>query len=241
MCQSHSRVCCIDTLSAVSGCTEHIEFTVIHIQMEIDFLCFRHNSNCTGRGMDTSAGFCFRNSLHTMYTTFIFQSGISTCTCDHKCYFLKSADSVLIETHHFCFPAAGFCIFHIHTVNLCCKKGSFIPTCTCTDLHNNVLVIIRIFRKKKDLKFMLQFLYILLCLRQFFLQHFPHIFIFLFLKHGKTVLYRFFVFLILPVSIYYRLQIALLFHQLLKMFLIIGNSRLSKLIKHLFKTNEQIV
>ena len=47
--------------------------------------------------MDTSAGFCFRNSLYTMYTTFIFQSGISTCTCDHKCYFLKSADSVLIE------------------------------------------------------------------------------------------------------------------------------------------------
>ena len=46
-------------------------------------------------------------------------------------------------------------------VNLCCKKGSFIPTCTCTNLHNNVLVIIRIFRKKKDLKFMLQFLYIL--------------------------------------------------------------------------------
>ena len=34
---------------------------------------------------------------------------------------ILSADSVLIETHHFCFPAAGFCIFHIHTVNLCRK------------------------------------------------------------------------------------------------------------------------
>ena len=97
MCQSHSRVCCIDTLSAVSGCTEHIEFTVIHIQMEINLLCFRHNGYGTGGSMDTSAGFCFRNSLYTVYTTFIFQSGISTCTCDHKCYFLKSADSVLIE------------------------------------------------------------------------------------------------------------------------------------------------
>ena len=133
--------------------------------MEVDFLRFRHDCNCTGRGMDTSAGFCLRNSLYTMHTALIFQSGICARTCDHECYFLETTDSVLIKTHHLCFPAAGFCVFYIHTVNLRCKKSCLVSTGTCTNLNDNVLVIIRVLRQKQDLKFMFQFLYILLRIR----------------------------------------------------------------------------
>ena len=61
-----------------------------------------------------------------MYTALIFQAGISTLSLDHKRDFLESADTVLIETHHLCLPSSGFCVFHIHTVDLCCKKRRLI-------------------------------------------------------------------------------------------------------------------
>ena len=46
-----------------------------------------------------------RSRLYTMYTTFVFKSGIGSLTLDHKCNFLKSTDAILIETHHLCLPS----------------------------------------------------------------------------------------------------------------------------------------
>lgn len=46
--QTDCGVSGIDTLTAVSGCTEHVKFAVIHIQVEVDFLCFRHNGHGNG-------------------------------------------------------------------------------------------------------------------------------------------------------------------------------------------------
>ena len=40
--------------------------------MEVDFFCFRHDCNGTCRCMNTSAGFCFRYTLYTMNTAFVF-------------------------------------------------------------------------------------------------------------------------------------------------------------------------
>ena len=145
MCKTYCRVCCIDALSTVSGCSEHIKLTVVHIQMEINFFGFRHNCHSTGRRMDTSAGFCLRDSLYTMYPTLILQTGICSLSLDHKCNFFESTDPILIQTHHLRLPSAGFCVFHIHTINLCCKQSSLITARTCTDLYDNIFAVIRIF------------------------------------------------------------------------------------------------
>ena len=95
--KTYRRICGIDTLSTVSGCTEYIKLTFVQIQMEIDLLCLRHDRNGTSRSMDSSSGFRFRYSLHTMYTAFILQSRICALTFDHKCDFFKSTDPVLIQ------------------------------------------------------------------------------------------------------------------------------------------------
>ena len=47
--------------------------------------------------MDTSAGFCLRDSLYTMYPTLILQTGICSLSCDHKDTLFKTADPVLIQ------------------------------------------------------------------------------------------------------------------------------------------------
>src|SRR5699024_10553745 len=76
MSQTDCRVCCVDTLSSVSGCPHHIDTDILLIDHDIHFLCFRHDRHSDRRRMDSAAALRLRNSLHTVHTTFIFQSGI---------------------------------------------------------------------------------------------------------------------------------------------------------------------
>ena len=191
--------------------------------------------------MDTSAGFCFRYTLYTVYTTFVFKSGIGSLTLDHKCNFLKSTDAILIETHHLCLPSSGFRILHIHTVDLCSKKCRLITACTCTDLHDNILTVIRILRQKQDLEFLFQFFHTLLCIGKLFLEHFTHILILLFLQKRKTVLDSLFVFLIFCISIHDGLQITLLLHQLLKTLLVVCHAWFTQFVQYFLETNQQVI
>ena len=209
--------------------------------MEINFFRLRHDRYRTGRGMDPSAGLCLRYSLYTMNTAFVFQSGICTLTLDHEGNLLKAADAVLIEAEHLGFPATGLRVFHIHTINLCCKKCCLITACTSTDLNDNVLAVVRVLRKKKDLQLMLQLLHSLFCIGKLFLQHFTHLFVLLALQHGKTVLDGFLIFLIFFICVNDWLQVALLLHQLLKTFLVVRYSRLTKLIQNFLKAHKQIL
>ena len=119
--QTYGRVGRIDTLSTVTGRTEHIKFTVIQIQLEVDLFRLRHDRYGNGGSMDTSAGFGLRYTLYTVYTALILQTGIRTRSVDHKGNFLETADSVFVQGHQFGFPSAGLCVFYIHPVDLRCK------------------------------------------------------------------------------------------------------------------------
>ena len=164
--------------------------------------------------MDTSAAFCLWHTLYTMYTTFILHTGICSLSCDHKYNFLESTDSVFIEGDHLCLPASAVCIMYIHTVDLSRKKGSFISTCTCTDLHDNVLVIVRVFWKKKNLELLFQLFDSLLRLTEFFFCQLFHLFIGFFLQKRKTVFNVLFTIFIFFICLNNRGQIILFFHQL---------------------------
>ena len=131
--------------------------------------------------MDTSTGFGLRYTLYTVYPGFVFHLGISTFTIDHECYIFHSADTDLFTFYQLDFPSLAFCIMHIHTVDLCRKKCSLISACTGTDLNDNVLFIVRVLWKKKDLQFLFQFFYTFLVIIQLFFCKFTHLFIGLFL------------------------------------------------------------
>ena len=53
--QTDSGVRRVDALTAVSGGTEHIKFTLVEIQVEINLLRFRQDSYGHGGSMDSSA------------------------------------------------------------------------------------------------------------------------------------------------------------------------------------------
>ena len=167
--QSYCGIRRIYTLTTVSGCTEYIEFTVVHIDLNVYIFCLWHDSNGNGGCMDTSARLCFRNTLYTMYTTLVFQQRICALTSDHEADIFHTANTDLLNVHCLHFPAFGFCVMYIHTIDLCCEQSSLVSTCACTDLNDNIFIIIRVFRKQKDLHLFFQFLNTVFGIIQLFL------------------------------------------------------------------------
>ena len=151
MSQTYSWICRIDTLAAISWCTEYIKLAVIHINDNIDILCLRHDCNCCCWRMDSSAAFCLRHTLNTMHTAFVFKSGISTLSGDHKYNLFHTANTTLIYTDQLTFPAVSLCKSAVHTKQICGKKCCLISACTSTNLNKYVFLIIRIFWKKQKL------------------------------------------------------------------------------------------
>ena len=96
MSQADRRVCRVDTLTSVSGCTHHIDTDIFLIDHYVHFLRFRHDRHGHCGSVDPAAAFRLGNTLHTMHAALIFQPGIRSLTRDHEHAFLKTADPILI-------------------------------------------------------------------------------------------------------------------------------------------------
>ena len=214
--QTYCRVCRIDALSTVSGCTEHIEFTVVHVNLHVHVLCLRHDRYRNCRCMDPSAGLSLRYTLYAMYTGLILQFGVRALSGDHEADILHATDTDLLDIHCLDTPALTLSIVYIHPIYLGRKQCRLISACARTDLDDNVLVIIRILRQQKNFQLLLKLLNAATCICKLFLEHITHLFIGLLLQHGETLFDRLPAVLILLIGIYDRLKAALLLHQLLK-------------------------
>ncbi len=127
---------------------------------------------------------------------------------------------------------------HIHTVDLRCKKRCLVSACAGTDLHDYILIVVRIFGQQQDLQFLLQLLDPLLGPCQFFLQHLFHIGIGFFFQHDNAVVHILLTFFIFFIRFYNRGKIALFLHEHTKTFLIIRHRRFIQFTHDLFKTNQ---
>ena len=190
--------------------------------------------------MDTSAAFCFRHTLYPVYAAFVFKLGISSLSAYHEADIFHAADADFFHVHGFHFPALTFCIAHIHTVHFRCKKRCFVSACACTDFHDNVFIIVRVFGQQQDFHFLLQLFHTFSCLRQFFFQHLTHIFIAFRFQHSQTVLNILSAFFIFFVCLHNRGQITLFFHQRAEPLLIICHSGLMQLAHDFFVSDKQI-
>ena len=101
--------------------------------------------------MDTSAGLRLRHTLYAVHTGLILHQGVRALAVDHKGHTLHTADAGLVRLDNLGLPVLALRIMLVHTVNLRSEKRRLVSAGTGTDLHNNVLIIIRIFRKKQNL------------------------------------------------------------------------------------------
>ena len=125
---------------------------------------------------------------------------------------------------------AALRIMYIHTVKLCCKKRCLVTTGTCTNLQDNVSLIVWVFWQEKDFKLIFALLNLLFCGRKLFLQHLTHFFITFTFQHRYAVLNRLLGFLVFLIFLYDRSQVCLLLHQILKPLCIACHVRIRKFI-----------
>ena len=90
-----------------------------------------------------------------MHTALILEDTIDAISRDREDDFLVAPSSSLTHTGDLGSPATAFAVADIHLIEVACKEGSFIATCTATDLHDDVLRILGISgdQEKLDLFF----------------------------------------------------------------------------------------
>ena len=154
--QTYRRVRRVDALTAVSGCTEYIEFTVVHIDLHVEILYLRHNRNRDRRGVDSAAALRLRHTLHTMHTALIFEPRIRTLTGNHEADIFHAADADFFHVHRLHPPTLTLCIAHIHPINFRCKQRRLVAARTRTDFHDNVFLIVGVLGKQQDFQLLLQ-------------------------------------------------------------------------------------
>ena len=223
--QTHCGVSGIDTLTAVSGCTEHVKFTVIHINLNIHFLGLRHNRYRRGGGVDSTAGLCLRHTLNTVNTALIFEFRERSLTGNHEYSFLKAADSALIDADQFRFPTVALRKTGIHAVELRGKQRSLVSASSGANLHKYILVIVGILRQQEYLNFLLQLQDTLSGIGELFLRQLAHLLIALLLQQHQTVLDILLCAAILAVCLHNGSQICMFLHQFAKLCLILHHIR----------------
>ena len=145
--QTYCRVGGVDALSAVTGRTHNINTAVVHVDLNVYFLCLRHNCYGCGGGVDTSTGLGLRDTLYAVYAGLVLHLGVSALTGDHGLNLFEAADAVLTQGNNLYLPVLALCVVYVHTVKLCRKQGCLVAACAGTNLQDDVLVIVRVLRQ----------------------------------------------------------------------------------------------
>ena len=214
--QPDRRIGCVDALAAVSGSTHHINADVLLRDVNFDVVRdLRHDSHGHGGGVDSSSGLRLRNPLHPVHAALVFHSGVRAPADDLKGTFLKTTETVLIQTDQIRPPSSALRIPDVHAVDLRGKQGGFIPAGSGPKLHNDIFFIIGIPGQQQNLQLFFQPRFPVFCLPQLFFQKFPHFRVFLFFQHLCAFRNRLPVFLPLLIRLRNRLKLRLFLQKLL--------------------------
>ena len=92
--------------------------------------------------------FCLGDTLHAMYTAFVFEYSIHARTADLANNFFKTSGGSFGHTGNLHFPAFLLNKPTVHTKEVPCKNGGFVSSGSCTYLHYGVLAVLWICRNK---------------------------------------------------------------------------------------------
>ena len=121
----------------------------------------------------------------------------------------------------------ALCVVYVHTVKLCREQGCLIAACTCADLQDDILIIVRVFRQQQDLQFLLQLLHALLGIGKFLFGKLAHLLVALLFQKCQAVFDVLLCLLVGLVCLYQRRQVSLLLHELAETVLVFGYVRLA--------------
>ena len=157
--------------------------------------------------MYAASRLCLRHALHSVHTGLILKLRVGSLTVNHEGYLLEAAYAYLVKRSKLSLPAVLHCIACIHPVEVGCKKCRLISSDTCSYLHVNVFVVVRILRQQQNPQFIFHLLYNVSCGIKLLLKHIPHVRIIFMLKHIKCSITVIDCTLIALICLSYRLEI----------------------------------
>ncbi|MPL95766.1 hypothetical protein SDC9_41938 [bioreactor metagenome] len=131
--------------------------------------------------MDSPSAFGLRNTLDTVNTAFPTKRTVDILSADGNNQLLVATDTGFIGGKYFHFPSLLIRVVRIHSVQVCCKQGSFLATGTGPDFHDDILAFQGIGGDEQYFGFLLAQGKFFLKLVKLFTGHFKHLLVGLFL------------------------------------------------------------
>ena len=92
------------------------ENQVLWIDLNFNVLYLGKHGHRSGRGLDSSLGFGFGNTLYAMNAAFKFEAGLGAVSLDHKRDLTEAAKLSLVGAHKRGAKALGLGIHTVHSV-----------------------------------------------------------------------------------------------------------------------------
>ena len=223
-------VCGVYALAAVSGCSVNINLNIVRVDLNLNVVDFRKNRNSCSRSVDTAGRLSLRHSLHSVDSGLELESRVCAAAFDHNNSFLDSADSGIADLDNLCLPVAALSVSQIHSEKIVSEESCLFAACAGSDLKDNVLVIVRVLREKKNLELFLSLLHSLFEILGFLFCHLTHFLVILEVNELSGVCEIALHFTVAFISPDYRLYLGHLLHVLLPCLLVCNDSRVSDLL-----------
>src|SRR5207247_2979248 len=105
---TNRRIRRVHRLASRSGRTERIDAKVLVVDVDFHFLRFGQNRNSNGRGMNSTARFRSRHSLHAMNAALELELAVGAAAFYERDNFLETANTCRIGRKNFDAPALRF-------------------------------------------------------------------------------------------------------------------------------------
>ncbi len=108
--------------------------------------------------MDTAPGLGYRDALHPMYTTFVFETTVGPPGLDTHDHLFEPPEPGLVGRKDLRLPPPAFGVTMIHAQEIGRKKSRLLPTGSGPNLHDDVLFVVGVPGQEKKRNLLLQFL-----------------------------------------------------------------------------------
>ncbi len=154
--QTYARLDLVDILSTGTTGAEGLPLDLALVDMHLKLICFGQDCYGSGRGMDASLGLGNGYALYAMDTRFVLEGTIYVLAGDVEDDLLVAAYGTFGEGRNGIVEAAQFEVLGVHTEEVAGKERGLVATGTATNLHDDVLGILRIFGQELEFHFFFQ-------------------------------------------------------------------------------------
>ena len=150
---AHGGVGGVDGLSAGTGRAEGIDAQILGFDFDVDVVGFGKDRDRRGGSMNAALRFRGRNALHAMHAAFVFQLGIDFVAGNGHDDFFQAAERRRRTFENFHFPALRFRVARVHAEKFGGEESRFVAAGSGANFHDDVLVVVGIFRQQQKLQF----------------------------------------------------------------------------------------